>query len=591
MPSYTPDAKLFQDLWSLPDNPFPFLGADQYPEEQILSLFEIDRDTTLRAFSLQNSIIEGSYGTGKTMLLKAIYSFHYSKMIVDIAENKSAEVIPIYIRFSDLSYGSNDFYRDLILHIYKKILDTRFLIHAFINDDKWFPKFKNWLNRLTNSGVFSEDKRYSELSADSVTKRISKIFKTEGEVGFNWLQKLGVAYEKDYETELIKKPKPGILDVENLFLMHFKDICNKILLLIDEVDTLPQNAFEKDKTNTLSIYEVIFNQLRTNKHFLYKIAVYPNTASSSQVEGSRIGTRVKLGFNIKDEKEFSLARDFFYRILKSYLSFCAEKEIEAKNYFLMQYVNEPEKYPKRVFKVDDQKYGDALEQLVFGSKGIVRRFIKLSGDSMLIALRKERENLIVTKYDVFDAMRDFGKELIERLTENSRALMDRIAFYTIQNKVFRFRAIGDEEFLLSIYDNFKQDNVMYPILDQDRKGTNYFFEFDYCYCLYRNIPTHYFLNAEKVSLSRSLVNGKWITKAAKVPRHILNIEAKIEGTVKNYNRKEGWGFINYLPTKDLFFHKVNIVTYNEKGIVPGCSVSFRIGSNYKGECAVDIELL
>ena len=59
MEGYTPDAKLFQDFWKLPENPFPFLGADEYPEEQILSLFEIDRDSTIKAFSLQNSIIEG----------------------------------------------------------------------------------------------------------------------------------------------------------------------------------------------------------------------------------------------------------------------------------------------------------------------------------------------------------------------------------------------------------------------------------------------------------------------------------------------------------------------------------------------------
>ena len=591
MANYTPDAKLFQETWNLPDNPFPFLGADQYAEEEILSLFEIDRGTTLRAFSLQNSIIEGSYGTGKTMLLKAIYAFHYSKMIVDIAENKSAEVIPIYLKFSDLPYGSTDLYKDLILHIYKKILDTRFLILSFLNNDAWFPKFKNWLNRLTKSGVFSEDKRYSELTSETVTKRVTQMFKTEGEIGFDWLNKLGGAYEKEYEAELLKKPKPGIIDIENLFINHFQKICGKVLLLIDEVDTLPTNAFEKNSSNKLSIYEVLFNQFRTNKHFLYKIAVYPNTASSSQVEGSRIGTRIKLGFNIKDEKDFTLARDFFYRILKSYLNYCAEKEIDTKKFFHIQYIDNPSKYIKRVFKVDNQKYGDSLEQLVFGSKGIVRRFIKLAGDSMLISLRKNRERLIVNKYDVFDSMRDFGRELIERLPENNRALMDRIAFYTIQNKVFRFRAIGNEDFLLSFYDNFKQDNVLYPILDQDRKGTNYFFEFDYCYCLYRNIPTHYFLNAEKVSRSRSLVNGKWIIKSTKVPNYILNLEAKIEGTIKNYNPKEGWGFIKYLPTKDLFFHKVNIVAYSSSGIKPGGKVSFRIGSNYKGECAVDIQLL
>lgn len=591
MSGYTPDAKLFQENWNLPDNPFPFLGADQYPEEQVLSLFEIDRESTIRAFSLQNSIIEGSYGTGKTMLLKAIYAFHYSKLIVDLAEKKRAEVVPIYLKFSDLPYGSETIYKDLILYIYKKVLDTRFLIHSFLKDSSWFLKFRDWLNRLTASGIFSEDKRYSELSSDTVTKRVSKIFKTEGEIGYEWLNKLGVAYEKNYESEIVKKPLPNILDIENLYNSHFSDICDRILLLIDEVDTLPAIAFSKNETSNLSIYETLFNQLRTNKYLLYKIAVYPGTESSKQVEGSRIGTRIKLGFDVKDIDEFSTARDFFFRILKSYLSFCAETEIDPKKIFFLQYVRNPNEYAHRVRKVDSERYGDSLEQLVIGSKGIVRRFIKLAGDSMIETINKKRRNLLVSKYDVYDAMRNFGKELIERLHENERVLLDRIAFYAIQHKVFRFRVPGNEEYIYKMYDKAKQDNVLYPILDQDRKGTTYIFEFDYCYCIYRNVPTHFFLNAEKINKERSLVNGKWIVRPIDIPKNIINLEARIEGKIKNYNKKEGWGFIYYLPTKDLFFHKVNVIALNNKEIKNGVNVTFRLGTNYKGECAIDIELV
>jgi hypothetical protein len=264
MNSYTPDAKLFEDEWKLPQNPFPFLGADEYGDEQVLSLFEIDRESTIRAFSLQNSIIEGSYGTGKTMLLKAIYAFNYSRMIVDIAEAGKADIVPVYVKFSDLPYISDGIYRELILYTYRKMLDTRFLITTFINDSGWFDRFKLWLGRLTGTGVFAEDKRYSELQAEAVTKRVKDIFSAQGKVGFDWLKELGTKYDKSFEKEFTTKQNLSITDLEELFKRAFGQICSKVLFLIDEVDRLPSEAFQKPKGQRYSIYENFLNQLRTS---------------------------------------------------------------------------------------------------------------------------------------------------------------------------------------------------------------------------------------------------------------------------------------------------------------------------------------
>jgi cold shock CspA family protein len=591
MNPYTPDAKLFEDEWNLPQNPFPFLGADEYGDEQILGLFEIDRESTIRAFSLQNSIIEGSYGTGKTMLLKAIYSFNYSKMIVDIAEAGKTDIVPVYIKFSDLPFISDGIYRELILYTYRKMLDTRFLITRFINDSTWFDRFKLWLGRLAGTGVFSEDKRYSELQTDVVTNRVKDIFSAQGKVGFEWLKELGIKYEKSFEKEFITNKNLTITDLEDLHKRGFGKICNKVLILIDEVDRLPIEAFRKEKGQRYSIYENFLNQLRTSSSFLYKIAVYPGTDSSSQVEGSRIGNRIKLGFNIKDTNDFCAARDFFYRLLKSYLSYCSRSDIDPRLFFLINFVDDAEKYPNRVKRVDAQHYGDSLEQLVSGSNGIVRRFIKLAGDSMLEAIKRRQGKLIVSKYNVFDAMRIFGRELVERLNENDRAIVDRIAFFCMQNKTFRFRPIEKQDLFLSIHDESKQDNVIYPVLDQDRQGITYIFEFDYCYCVYRNIPTHLFLNAEQVSTERSIVNGKWIVKPVNVPQSVTNLEAKIEGTVMVFKQRGNFGFISYLPHKDLWFHKANIVKMKSDTVIKmGTKVLYRIGRNYEGECAVDIEI-
>jgi cold shock CspA family protein len=229
--------------------------------------------------------------------------------------------------------------------------------------------------------------------------------------------------------------------------------------------------------------------------------------------------------------------------------------------------------------------------LVFGSNGIVRRFIKLAGDSMIESTKKDRDRMIVTKYDVYDAMRSFGKELVERSGENDRILVDRTAFFCIRNHAFRFRAPGSEEIFLKLYNKTKQDNLIYPILDQDRHGVTYIFEFDYVYCIYRNIPTHFYLNAEKINLERSVVNGKWIVIPANIARNFIDLEQKLEGEIIMYNNSKQFGFISYLPKNNLFFHKINVISLGSKQLAKGLKVSFRIGRNYKGECAVDIVVL
>jgi cold shock CspA family protein len=295
---------------------------------------------------------------------------------------------------------------------------------------------------------------------------------------------------------------------------------------------------------------------------------------------------------VKDTKDFCAARDFFFRLLKSYLSYCGKTNVDPRRFFLINFVDEAESYPNRVKRVDAQHYGDSLEQLVSGSNGVVRRFIKLAGDSMIEAINKRQGKLIVSKFNVFDAMRIFGRELIERLSENDRAIVDRIAFFCMQHGTFRFRPIEKQELFLGIHDEAKQDNVIYPVLDQDRQGITYIFEFDYCYCVYRNIPTHLFLNAEQPSTERSIVNGKWIVRPVNVPLNVTNLEAKIEGVVVVFKLRSNYGFISYLQHKDLWFHKANIVKMEkDAAIVKGTKVLYRIGRNYEGECAVDIEIL
>lgn len=70
---------------------------------------------------------------------------------------------------------------------------------------------------------------------------------------------------------------------------------------------------------------------------------------------------------------------------------------------------------------------------------------------------------------------------------------------------------------------------------------------------------------------------------------VMNTDKYLTGIVKFYNRSKGYGFIMADGSrKDYFFHYSHLRNSNE---VPneGDHVSFDIGENRNGECAINVE--
>ncbi len=85
-----------------------------------------------------------------------------------------------------------------------------------------------------------------------------------------------------------------------------------------------------------------------------------------------------------------------------------------------------------------------------------------------------------------------------------------------------------------------------------RRGTVY--SFDYAFCVYKGIPTHYIKDSEKIDKTRSLKNGMWITKKTTLSDALLktiDIPGKIEGTIEYIDN--GKGFILGSDSKSYFF--------------------------------------
>jgi len=92
-----------------------------------------------------------------------------------------------------------------------------------------------------------------------------------------------------------------------------------------------------------------------------------------------------------------------------------------------------------------------------------------------------------------------------------------------------------------------------------RKGAVY--GFDYAYSIYKEIPTHYIKETERIDKQRSRISGQWINKITTINDNVIEhskITGKIEGTV-DYVGDNSSGFIIGDDKQKYFFSKDMII--------------------------------
>ena len=91
--------------------------------------------------------------------------------------------------------------------------------------------------------------------------------------------------------------------------------------------------------------------------------------------------------------------------------------------------------------------------------------------------------------------------------------------------------------------------------------------FDYSYCVYKDIPTHYLKNSEKVDKTRSRRYGEPIQRIAKLSDELLfqsRIRGKIEGEISYLNPEKTSGFIKGKDSLEYYFSESYIVNDDRK---------------------------
>ena len=97
-----------------------------------------------------------------------------------------------------------------------------------------------------------------------------------------------------------------------------------------------------------------------------------------------------------------------------------------------------------------------------------------------------------------------------------------------------------------------------------RKGNIY--AFDYAYCVYRDLPTHYVKDSEKIDKTRNSLTGESISRVAQLSDELINqsnIRGKIEGVVEFWKDGAG-GMVKGNDGKSYFVSKDFVIQSDKK---------------------------
>jgi DNA polymerase III delta prime subunit len=165
-----------------------------------------------------------------------------------------------------------------------------------------------------------------------------------------------IDFSREQLTEIKAKREPGISDIVEAYSKLLEKKSGKLLVLIDEAGSLDKDFF-KDGGGA-SLFETLMNQLRTCEFVRTKIAVYPNSFSDVLVE-TRYGDFVTLTEHVENDLSYKSFRSKVVSLVERYVQTVTGHGWHAESLFEMTGL------------------GDALEQLIYGSGGNMRRLVNL----------------------------------------------------------------------------------------------------------------------------------------------------------------------------------------------------------------------
>lgn len=536
--------------------PFKTRNADEFNLENILYLFVDPTDGLIGCFDYENTIVKGRMGSGKTMYLRANQAYYMYTLVPSLL-NESEVILPIYIKLSDFQNinKSDAIYAAIIVRIIEEMTNTLEYLQAGENMANLHRGFQLLNTSNTQKeGLNKVLKKLSKLTADEYIETVQSELAASGHVGNDFLNACA-SYSNSHVLEMKKTGKPQFEDIVNAYNELLKPYNGKLLILLDEVSSLNKDFFKEN--GNASPFEVLMNQLRTLPFVRTKIAIYPYGYSDILTE-TRYGDIIKL------------EADIIYRDYESFLN----RTIVLIEQYLTNSVNETCTI-EDLFYVTSENY-NVLEQLIYASDGNMRRLVHLIDMAMNEAYKRDRGNDKINLDDVRNALveQSKGQESLFS-TSDQEWLLDLVKVCKSRG-TYRFIFPNNSLSLIKYVNKSAEYNII-KIIEPGtgRKSTVY--AFDYAYCIYRDIPTHYILNSDRLDKTRSRVTGEFIKKITKISNNLIEqaiLPNKIEGKIVYLDKENINGFVKDDNGQEYFIN-------HDEVIVDDRGNAFRIGKRIR----------
>lgn len=556
--------------------PFKTRNADEFVDENVLSLFVDPTDGVAGPFDYRNEIIKGKMGTGKTMYLRANYIYHLSILVPQMIEREPL-ILPLYIKLSDFQnlHEPGKIYDQIIIRLIQEILNTCEKLQSANELVNLHNGFQNnvvgmWFNRVSQNAIVE---KLNEITAEEYTRQVSTELSTQGTVGHNFLTAC-TQYEKTNFIELKKKEDPQIADFVFAYETLLRQIDCKLLILLDEVGSIDKSFFEEH--GGASFFETLMNQLRTLDFVRTKIAVYPHTFADVLTE-TRYGDVILLEDDIYSPDGYKAFLNKTISIVEKYVGVVASDFESIESLFAV-----------------DKSNMQMLEQIIYASDGNMQRLVQLLDATLNECYKRCEGKERAVLADALAAIKNQARQMEQLYFGTDLDFLRTLTAVCKKRSAYRFMFPKKSPILLKYINKSSEYNILkIKEVGTGRRGTTYWF--DYSYCVYADIPTHYQFNSERIARSRSNVEGDWITTVTRITDELLvqaNLPGKVDGSIYYVNAQKTFGFISDGSRDDYFFMTGSIIESDRDAqLMCGRKVRFSPVTFNNTVSAYEIELL
>jgi len=270
----------------------------------------------------------------------------------------------------------------------------------------------------------------------------------------------------------------------------------------------------------------------------------------------------------------TIAKQFDYSACTLFGERAISPELRKKLYWVTRIVSLIERYIKKssglcckaeaLFDIASTNQL-ILEQFINASEGNMRRLVHLLDSSMNIAYVRCQGTSRVSLEDVINALCKQGEEMESQYQDMDKNFLISLAKVCKSRSTYNF-TFPNKSTLIGRYTNTSSEYNVVNIkqIGTGRQGTVY--SFDYAYCVYRDIPTHYVKDSEKIDRTRSTQSGEAIKRVAQLTDEVLiqaDIRGKIEGTITYLSDGNRSGFVTDSEGNEYYIN-MNMVIASDK---------------------------